>query len=132
MCSDVVPVHENVCDALHAVEFYEEAFCGPFRRDIHAVLIVPCGFEPVPLGEGVGIPAVRERDMACVVGGSFGLEEESPAFVDREDLPGSGVWCHRSEEQQNHDVSFHGGTFMGASGRGSPDFGMISGFFMQR
>ena len=109
--ADVVAVDEEVGHRLHAVELHEQALRGPFGGNVHAVLVVARGFEPVALGQRVGVPAVGQGDVAGVVGGFLRLEEKSPTFVDRKYLAGAGRCGEAREQQENRYVSFHGRLF---------------------
>ena len=101
MRADVIAVDEEVGDRLYAVEFHEKAFRSPFDGDIHAVLVAARGFEPVALGQRIGVPAVGQGYVAGVVGGFLRLEEKAPPFVDREDLAGAGRHCDDVQQQEN-------------------------------
>ena len=109
--ADVAAVDEDVGDALHAVEFHEEAFRGPLFGDIHAVQVIARCFEPVALGQRIGVPAVGQGYVAGVVGGALGLEVEAPAFVDGEYLPGADRERYSEHQQHKSYESFHGRTF---------------------
>ena len=114
MCADMIAVHEEVGDVLHAVELHEQPFRCPFGGYVHVVLIIGCRFEEITAGSRVGIPCVGQGYVPGVVAAVLRLEEETPSFVERKYLAG----LHRSaggKEQECCYVSFHGSRIYYAS-----------------
>ena len=90
MPPDMIPVDEQIGDRTHAVETHEESFPRPFGRDKDIVLIVARGLQQRLLRTGIGIPTVRQGDVAGIVAAVLRFEEETPALVERENLAGRG------------------------------------------
>ena len=114
VCADMIAVHEEVGDVLHAVELHEQPFRCPFGGYVHVVLIIGCRFEEITAGSRVGIPCVGQGYVPGVVAAVLRLEEETPSFVERKYLAG----LHRSaggKEQECCYVSFHGSRIYYAS-----------------
>ena len=102
-------IDEQVGHRLRAVELHEQPPRSPLPGNVNIVLVVARRFEPAPRRAGIGVPGVRQRDMAGVVARVLRLEEETPPFVERIHLARPGRTGGEDEQQSRKD-SFHGGT----------------------
>lgn len=104
--ADVAAIQKDIGDALHAVEFDEEAFRRPFHWDEKIILVVGRSFEEVSATARIGIPCMGQSDVASIVAAVLRLEVEAPSLVDGKDDAGM---CRRAQPQEQNcrKIPFH-------------------------